>query len=419
MDIRLRLDVVPENITKEEWDRVYKETLILIKNYPFMSRVNAEKYGQNYSFYLPAKGGRDKEGNRRWSVCGDLLSRRGGDGFHFPGELKGAKEVGESDNQEDAMQYHTGDIFAMLLEGQEDRIMHLWDGNTHGEPYHLYLLAVGCLVEARLPGAAVVWGDITLGQCKRAVRWANQYLDIPIELSDRAHMDNLYKRVSKLKLQGMGKLEAFLALTLESRDNRMKRFIEAHITSIVEEENSLGIHSEGLDGRRDSTIMHKNFELHEPIEGKQQAFRVKNTRDVTDPSIKYANLQADQNGETLYEIMEREELITFEKGDRIKPELEMEVRQYAAFIRKVGKGDYDRHFQKRDRKSRTRFILANSSQFLMSRDFWKSIFVHIMEDDYMRRFYPLARVKASGPADFEIYYALFSNLELLERYYDG
>ena len=45
----------------------------------------------------------------------------------------------------------------------------LWDAKTQGEPYHMYLLAIACLIEDRLGDKAFVRGDITLGQGRKTV----------------------------------------------------------------------------------------------------------------------------------------------------------------------------------------------------------------------------------------------------------
>lgn len=40
-----------------------------------------------------------------------------------------------------------------------------WGAKTQGEPYHMYLLAIACLMEDRLGEKAFIYGDITQGQC--------------------------------------------------------------------------------------------------------------------------------------------------------------------------------------------------------------------------------------------------------------
>ena len=60
----------------------------------------------------------------------------------------------------------------------------LLGAKTQGYAHHLPLLAVCCLIQDRLGAQAFVYGDITAGQCRRAVEMANAYLDPPISVPD-------------------------------------------------------------------------------------------------------------------------------------------------------------------------------------------------------------------------------------------
>jgi hypothetical protein len=64
----------------------------------------------------------------------------------------------------------------------------------------MYLLAIACLIEARLGEKAFVYGDITKGQCKKAVELANKHLKKPIDVPDRCDMERFYRRISKLQM---------------------------------------------------------------------------------------------------------------------------------------------------------------------------------------------------------------------------
>lgn len=75
----------------------------------------------------------------------------------------------------------------------------MWGGKSQGELYHLYLLAIACLIEDRLKHKAFVYGDITYGQCVVAVDMANKYLEKKIVLPDRCVLECLYERISVLE----------------------------------------------------------------------------------------------------------------------------------------------------------------------------------------------------------------------------
>ena len=72
-----------------------------------------------------------------------------------------------------------------------------------------YLLAIACLIEARLGTKAFTYGDITRGQCKKAVEIANEYLESPIEMPDRCDVKRFLKRVSQLPLSENEQLDVY------------------------------------------------------------------------------------------------------------------------------------------------------------------------------------------------------------------
>ena len=89
----------------------------------------------------------------------------------------------------------------------------------------MYLLAIACLLEARLGEKAFVYGDITRGQCKEAVEIANKYLDVPICVPDRCDYRRFQKRVSKLEVGEKERFEIFQALYLGTKDSESGRFL--------------------------------------------------------------------------------------------------------------------------------------------------------------------------------------------------
>ena len=101
----------------------------------------------------------------------------------------------------------------------------IWGGKTQGEVYHMYLLAIACLIEARLGEKAFVYGDITRGQCRKAVEIANKYLENPIEMPDRCYMDRLFDRISKLPLSLEEKYRLFDSAYLGSKDGEYGDFV--------------------------------------------------------------------------------------------------------------------------------------------------------------------------------------------------
>lgn len=98
----------------------------------------------------------------------DYDTLKGAEEYSLPRDLVGDREVDPK----------AGDAMMSVLpeytdygrdHGRSCHIYSLWDAKTQGEPYHMYLLAIACLIEDRLGDKAFVHGDITLGQCRKAV----------------------------------------------------------------------------------------------------------------------------------------------------------------------------------------------------------------------------------------------------------
>ena len=70
MGVFLNLGIAPERISAEEWSAVYRETLVLLDEFPFLDRVNAE----NGYCYGAQSAHRENvlEGYNGWHVTGDV-----------------------------------------------------------------------------------------------------------------------------------------------------------------------------------------------------------------------------------------------------------------------------------------------------------------------------------------------------------
>jgi hypothetical protein len=77
---------------------------------------------------------------------------------------------------------------------------------------HIALLAIGCLIEDRLPEKAFVVGDFDLWQCDIAVDKANKYLDKPIRLPDQCDGKRLAECIKKMSVEEEIKLNAFMEI---------------------------------------------------------------------------------------------------------------------------------------------------------------------------------------------------------------
>ena len=111
--------------------------------------------------------------------------------YYLPRNLIDGDGVETEEEAGDALMAVLPDYLDYDWEDEDTRFNHcygLWGNKTQGEPYHMYLLSIACLIEARLGYKAFVYGDITRGQCRKAVEMANEYLDMPIDIPDRCDM---------------------------------------------------------------------------------------------------------------------------------------------------------------------------------------------------------------------------------------
>ncbi|MDO4537958.1 MAG: hypothetical protein Q4B54_07335 [Coriobacteriales bacterium] len=235
MGVYIRLKV-SKSVTSEEWQEVYQETLKLIKAFPLAERrevpvrgvsticlVRTEEREESY-------GWKQEKVETGWFADSDYETLRKAETFFLPRDLVETNEY-EADAP-DA-------VFAMVpaylngYEWNDDRFSHNyspWDAKTQGEPYHMYLLAIACLIESRLGRKAYVYGDITKGQCDRAVRMANEYLDRKIDTPDQCDMNRLFLRIDGLSLSETEKLGLFVGLYLGRKDTDFGLYVRSHFS---------------------------------------------------------------------------------------------------------------------------------------------------------------------------------------------
>lgn len=215
---------VSKSVTSDEWKEVYQETLQLVRAFPLAEQREVTVRGVPTICMVPTEEheysyGWHKEKVRvGWSADGDYESLRTAERYFMPREL--VKEDEYEAEAPDAMLV----AVPAHLEGyswEDERFNHhysLWGMKTQGEPYHMYLLSIACLIETRLGRKAYVYGDITKGQCERAVRMANSHLDRPIRVPDRCDTTRLLSRIDGLPLTQGEKLKLFVRLYLGRRD---------------------------------------------------------------------------------------------------------------------------------------------------------------------------------------------------------
>lgn len=215
---------ISKSVTKREWENVYEETLQLAKLFPLAERQKVKCRGIETICLVPtvereeAYGWHGEKIRQGWFADGDYETMRTAEEYALYRDM-----IDENEVEMDAGDALLGALPAYLNYDWEDsRCSHtyeIWGGKTQGEPYHMYLLSIACLIEARLGEKAFVYGDITRGQCKKAVELANEHLRKPIDVPDRCDMERFFKRVSQLNMSEKEQFAIFNALYLGTKDS--------------------------------------------------------------------------------------------------------------------------------------------------------------------------------------------------------
>lgn len=234
MGIFIDLYVAGE-VTDEEWAPVYEESLRLAEAFHLMDSGVLEVYGQKLVCGVPT-GSRNRD--KGWCAIGDSVTMGRAEEQTLPARLSSRRKnivIVQSGSARTAV---SDPLLAAasgrtMLEWRDKRCggsRHFWGNKTQGEAYHMYLLAIGCMIEDRLDGRACVDGDITLGQCRRAVRMATRYLDRPVRLPARCVPERLYRRIRALPLKKQEVLNVFHNLYLGIPDEEYGKFVREHFS---------------------------------------------------------------------------------------------------------------------------------------------------------------------------------------------
>lgn len=227
--------MISKSVTKEEWENVYEETLQLVKHFPLAERRKIKIHDIDTICLVPTQereetcGWNNEEVQVGWTAHGDYFTMRTAEMYYLARDL-----VEEEDYDEEAGDAILGALpVYMSYDWKDERFSHvynLWDAKTQAEPYHILMLAIAALIEARLGFKAFTYGDITRGQFKRAVEVANQYLETPITMPDRCCMDRLLNRVKKLSLSEEEHLAVFEAFYLGTKDEKMGEYMRQNFS---------------------------------------------------------------------------------------------------------------------------------------------------------------------------------------------
>ena len=232
---------ISKSVEQKVWEKVYEETLFLVKHFPFADRRRVTIHGISTICLTPTEErvmpwqrfGENPE--MGWMTCGDYNNMSTAENYSLDRIL-----LRNGEFEPDAGDAILGTLPAYIPSTGEDErcrhTYHLWGAKTQGETYHIYLLAVACLIEARLGEKAFIYGDITRGQCRKAVELANKYLEKPIDLPDRCDADRLFNRISKLDCSENEKLTIMELFYLGTKDSQFGEYMRQYFSEKAMEE---------------------------------------------------------------------------------------------------------------------------------------------------------------------------------------
>ena len=167
MGIFIHLEV-SKSVTEEEWNRVYEESLELVKAFPLAERGTISYAGQQI---ICAVRTEEREVRYRSSTKRGWCTEMDYDTLNWAEEYCLLKDFIDSDD----IDSDAGDAIMGVVpnctdyDWKQEKFNHtysLWGAKTQGEPYHMYLLSIACMIEDRLGEKAFTYGDITQGQCR-------------------------------------------------------------------------------------------------------------------------------------------------------------------------------------------------------------------------------------------------------------
>ncbi len=238
MGIYIYLDI-SKSVSHEQWSKVYKESLRLAEQLPFAELQRTEIQGINTLCITPTKEHEalhrysKNDTSRGWIASGNYIDMTLAEDHVLYEKLVDKNEV--RPDAGDAIMNRLPSFIDCDPEASEfNQVYNLWGSKTQGESYHIYLLGIACLIEARLGNKAFVYGDITRGQCRKAVKIINKYLEEPIDMPDSCYMERLADRISALPISEPEQISVFVGLYKGTKKADFGEFLKNYYS-----ENSL------------------------------------------------------------------------------------------------------------------------------------------------------------------------------------
>lgn len=222
MGIYIELKRVGDAITDQEWQAVYEETLLALEKYPFADRLKEDTgLGREYHKTVHAKERSllPVYNGNGWSTIGDMETYQYAEPFVL---------VRNNGYYKEAVSYDEGkNILECITKNQP--YVSIWDNKTQGEPYHIPLLAIACLIEDRLQGKVMVQGNIRNFEVEEACKCINEYVTKPIGYPLVMDAHRLITQLQAIHKGARQQLKHFFNLYTDLLDNQIRELLEQSV----------------------------------------------------------------------------------------------------------------------------------------------------------------------------------------------
>ena len=134
--------IISKSVTREEWEKVYEEALLLVKKFPFAEKRKIKIHDVDTICLVPTE---ERETTYRWNrektqigwnTVGDYTYMRTAENYYLPRNL-----VGDNKVEPEAGDAIFGALPAYLpYDWNDEKFNHVyqeWGAKTQGEPYHI------------------------------------------------------------------------------------------------------------------------------------------------------------------------------------------------------------------------------------------------------------------------------------------
>jgi len=145
--------LVSRSVKKKEWTKVYKETLPLLSKLNLVERQKCSIDGIDLVCLVPSKERVSKWGWNKektmtgWHASADSMTLSEAESYYLPKDIYEDGEYYDPKAGDPILSRLSEYVSSCEHEDHENDHIRLWGDKTQGEPYHIYLLAIACLLQ--------------------------------------------------------------------------------------------------------------------------------------------------------------------------------------------------------------------------------------------------------------------------------